>query len=474
LFIQVTGRIVEYRRGRYYEIKHRVNSRVINVAIDKLIEKCSSTLEKIQSNGGKIIELEKSEPSSELEIKNKESNLGVNIPSEFKKILMDSKQLYFRWSLPDEAILPQEFREIFSGEIGWSIDWLEYWGVDSTEDYAINLKGKLTFFQVGNGDYLAFDLSMNNDRNPPVVYWDHETDNVIPIAPSYMEYLIKMTELSCIGAEIWQYESFISPQGIETKSDKAERWKKWFQSFQSLRFEEASQSLESLFQYILYHGEVKAREVNALRQFNHLDILEKVQKLLPNCNAKESKALGLIIGEVVKSDAQAWVRTLWLEPSSLDPADRSYLTARCLPFEEGYQLVIEYLEGISESKVNPFEALKHLSVFQSNRVINWLEKNGRLPATNGWAELFAFSSPTWEDINKWSKMETRHQLTLIHALEEMIRDRTKAYDLIQLKIYGVPSREKLLDLLRKINESETLNTKKTIILKIIDNVEKII
>ncbi|MCY9660080.1 SMI1/KNR4 family protein [Paenibacillus chondroitinus] len=443
------------------------------MVVDRLIEKWSSILEKIKNNGGKIIELTKSKPASDLEIKDKESTLGINIPSEFKKVLLEnSKQLYLRWSFPEEAILPQEFREIFSGEIGWSLDGLEYWGEDSTEDYAINLKGKLTFFQVRNGDYLALDLS--NDSNPPIVYWDHETDNVIPIAASFMEYLNKMTELSCIGAEIWQYEDFLGHHGIETKSEKAERWKKWFHTFQSLRFEDASQSLESLFQYILYHGEVKAREANALRQFNHSEILENVLKRLPNYHAKESKVLCLIIGEVVKNNAEAWVREQWVESSYLDPADRSYLTARCLPFEEGYQLVIEYLEGISETVVNPYDALKHLSVFQSNRVITWLEKNGRLPATNGWSELFAFSSPTWEDINKWSEMETRHQLTLIHALDEMIRERKKPYDLMQLKVYGVPSREKFIDFLMRIHDSETLNNKKSIIKNIIDNVEKII
>lgn len=443
------------------------------MSIGSLTEQWFSILDIIKSNGGNIIGLTIGHPATIKEISAIEDKLGVNLPNEFKKLLIEfSTHLYFRWSLPDEAILPHEFREIFSGELGWNLEWLEYWSEDSREDYAVNLKGKLTFFQVGNGDYLALDLS--KDIEHPVVYWDHETDNITPIAASFMEYLIKMTDLSCIGTEIWQYESFLGSNGIETNSDKAERWKTWFRSFQSLRFEDARQSLESLFQYILYHGVVKAREVSALQQFNHREILTNVLKRLPYCDAKESKALCLIIGEVIRSDAEVWVRGLWSDLGTLDPTDRSYLTARCLPLDEGYQLVMDYLERSSETMVHPYEALKHLSVFQSNRVISWLEKNSRLPATNGWAELFAFSSPTWEDINNWSGMETRHRLTIIHALEEMIHERKKPHDTKQLKVYRVPSREKFLDFLWRLHNSETLNTKKSIIKKIIDNVDKII
>ena len=441
--------------------------------ICELTEQWISILEDIKMTDGQIIELTADDPSTIQEILSVEEKLGIQLPNDFKKVLMEwSKHLYFRWSLSDEVVLPHEFREIFSGELGWNLEWLQYWGEESEEEeYASSLVGKLTFFPVGNGDYLALDL--RHDGEPPVVYWDHETDEVTLLAASFSEYLSKMTELGCIGAEMWQYECFLGSGGIESNSDAAQRWKAWFQSFLSLRFEDAKESLDSLFQYILYHGEVNSREVSALQSFQHDEILAYVWKRLPTSSREESKALCLIVGEVVGKDAAAWVRELWVEPGTINPVDRSYLTARCLPIDEAYQLIVNYVEESKATEIKGYEALRHLSALESNRVITWLEENCRLPATDGWAALFAISKPSWDDLNHWAELETRHRLTIIHALEEMIREHNTDSS-TQLKVYGVPSKDEMLDFLGRLHDSEILNTKKAIIRKIVDQVEKIL
>lgn len=441
--------------------------------IRDLIEQWTSILERIKITDGEIIELTADEPSTIQEILSVEEKLRIQLPHDFKKVLMEwSKHLYFRWMLSDEVILPHEFREIFSGELGWNLEWLQYWREEYAEEgYASSLAGKLTFFPVGNGDYLALDLQY--DGEPPVVYWDHETDEITLLASSFSEYLSKMTELGCIGAEMWQYECFLGSGGIETNSDAAQRWKAWFQSFLNLRFEDAKESLDSLFQYILYHGEVNRREVSALQSFQHDEILHHVWKRLPNSSREESKVLCLIVGEVVGKDAAARVRELWVEPGTINPVDRSYLTARCLPIDEAYQLIVNYVEESKVKEIDGYEALRHLSALESNHVITWLENNCRLPATDGWAALFAISKPSWDDLKHWAELETRHRLTIIHALEEMIREQN-ACNSSQLKVYGVPSKKEMLEFLGRLHDSEILNTKKAIIRKVVDQVDKIL
>lgn len=441
--------------------------------IENLIDKWKSIIEKIKQNGGSVHELTMEPPATMQEVNDKETALGIRLPSEFQEVLnRHAKGLYFRWSLPDEAILPSEFREIFAGELGWHTDWLEFWNErDSEDNTCLGLKNKLTFFQVGNGDYIAFDMS--TDEEPPVVYWDHETDEVHPIAASFKKYLSKMTELYCIGAEIWQYEAFLGPKGVDTDSDLAERWKHWFDGFQSLRFEEAERYIDTLLPYIKYYGIVKEREVKALQNHDVNKVFHTVLKQLPIVDPKERSALCLVIGEYIRSGAEEWVRGLWVDRAGdVKAEERSYLTARCLPLEEGLGLVMKFL-GSSSEPVDPIDALRHLSVFQSNRVIAWLEEYGRLPATNGWAQLYAFSSPKWEDVIRWSKLETRHRLTLIHALEELIRDHKKPYEYRPLKIDGVPSKDDLIKFLEQLHDEEMLNTKKAIIKKVMESVDKI-
>ena len=53
------------------------------------------------------------------------------------------------------------------------------------------------FAEVGNGDYICFDYSVSgfDDKNPPVVYFDHEQpngENISDIAINFEEFLNKL------------------------------------------------------------------------------------------------------------------------------------------------------------------------------------------------------------------------------------------------------------------------------------------
>lgn len=198
------------------------------------INNWNETFHQIEKIKGDIESFVVEKSATEEEIKLIEQQLGYPLPISFKEVLMKfSKQVELRWSFPDELSIPAEFNDIFAGELCWNLDSIEDLTevADSLKDvgdnYGENLRQKLAFYTVPNGDYLALDLNSNNE-DAAVVYWDHEEDSVTYVADNFIEFIEKFTDLHLIGAEIWQWETFIDSKGINTDSEIAQKWKKLF------------------------------------------------------------------------------------------------------------------------------------------------------------------------------------------------------------------------------------------------------
>lgn len=198
------------------------------------INNWNETFHQIEKIKGDIESFVVEKSATEEEIKLTEQQLGYPLPISFKEVLVKfSKQVELRWSFPDELSIPAEFDDIFAGELCWNLDSIEDLTefADSLKDvgdnYGENLRQKLAFYNVPNGDYLALDLNSNNE-DAAVVYWDHEEDSVTYVADNFIEFIEKFTDLHLIGAEIWQWETFIDSKGINTDSEIAQKWKKLF------------------------------------------------------------------------------------------------------------------------------------------------------------------------------------------------------------------------------------------------------
>lgn len=198
------------------------------------INNWNETFHQIEKIKGEIESFVVEKSATEEEIKLIEQQLGYPLPISFREVLVKfSKQVELRWSFPDELSIPAEFDAIFAGELCWNLDSIE----DLTEvadnlkdvedNYGENLRQKLAFYTVPNGDYLALDLNSNKE-DASVVYWDHEEDSVTYVADNFIEFIEKFTDLHLIGAEIWQWETFIDSKGINTDSEIAQKWKKLF------------------------------------------------------------------------------------------------------------------------------------------------------------------------------------------------------------------------------------------------------
>ncbi|MGK8608828.1 SMI1/KNR4 family protein [Bacillus thuringiensis] len=172
------------------------------------INNWNETFHQIEKIKGDIESFVVEKSATEEEIKLTEQQLGYPLPISFKEVLVKfSKQVELRWSFPDELSIPAEFDDIFAGELCWNLDSIEDLAevADSLKDvgdnYGENLRQKLAFYTVPNGDYLALDLNSNNE-DAAVVYWDHEEDSVTYVADNFIEFIEKFTDLHLIGAEI--------------------------------------------------------------------------------------------------------------------------------------------------------------------------------------------------------------------------------------------------------------------------------
>ena len=201
-------------------------------------------LEKIEDLGGEVEPLTIEKPATEDEIKAVEAKLGYTLPPHFREVLLENTaHLEFGWDIDDiideeDISLPDKLAEIFRGKLLFGLDLLldyeedrQDWEGDaypnSDKEYDRVWHNKMSFFQVGNGDYIAIELEPENYGK--VVYLSHDgsENHGLYIADNFKEFLMNYAAVGCTGGEDWQWEPFYSKgKGIDPSSKNAKTWYK--------------------------------------------------------------------------------------------------------------------------------------------------------------------------------------------------------------------------------------------------------
>ena len=201
-------------------------------------------LEKIEDLGGETDPLTIEKPATEDEIKAVEAKLGYTLPPHFREVLLENTaHLEFGWDIDDiideeDISLPDKLAEIFRGKLLFGLDLLlDYEGdrqdwegevyPNSDKEYDRVWHNKMSFFQVGNGDYIAIELEPENYGK--VVYLSHDgsENHGLYIADNFKEFLMNYAAVGCTGGDDWQWESFYSKsKGIDPTSKNAKTWYK--------------------------------------------------------------------------------------------------------------------------------------------------------------------------------------------------------------------------------------------------------
>ncbi|WP_349408779.1 SMI1/KNR4 family protein [Pseudalkalibacillus sp. SCS-8] len=443
----------------------------------ELLAKWEHILHRVENNNGTVHPIELGKRATNQEIKKKENEVGYDLPPSYKHVLQNvGKSLSFYYSFSEDTMIPSEFRDIFSGEINWNIDYLQGLDeladdlMDGDEDYGKTLRGKLEFAHSANGDIYAFDMLVDGQEKP-VIYWDHEEDEVTYIADSFIDYLWRITELGCVGSEIWQLEYFLNDAGLETTSPAAHRWKSWFRSFTETTIDDVKHDKDLLISYVIYKKKLDDDATYLLQQIDKKELFDVLrQKLNKRKDYNDQKVICEIIGSVLGDYAKNWVESLWKEEQNIiDSSLRSYLTAMCMSEARGLSLVFNYLYDISNNQINGFEALNHLGSFHSRDVLSWMEIHVNFPVTESWDELFVRSEFTWSDIKKWSKLEEKHEVTLIHALEKYVYGKRFNHEPFH-SIPDLPTQSEFIELLVELRDKQVLKKRISPLENVIQNI----
>lgn len=208
---------------------------------DVLMDRVKTIRLTIEKSGGKVTEFIHSPPATIDQISQIEKLLEHKLPISFKNVLLEfSSKFSFKWFFDEDLELPNEFREIFSGRIHWDLDalihlkedvegWVDSVFPDIENEYDLVWHNKLAFCDVGNGDYLAFDLNHSDDS--PIIYLSHDDGegHGYTMANNFTELLESWSRIAFVGEEDWQWllfteslESRLVPDG-----EAAERFRAW-------------------------------------------------------------------------------------------------------------------------------------------------------------------------------------------------------------------------------------------------------
>jgi len=201
-------------------------------------------LEKIEDLGGEVEPLTIEKPTTEEEIKAVEEQLGYTLPPHFREVLLENTaHLEFWWDIDDiideeDISLPDKLAEIFRGKLLFGLDLLLDYEEDrqdwegevypnSDKEYDRVWHNKMSFFRVGNGDYITIELEPENYGK--VVYLSHDgsENHGLYIADNFKEFLMNYAAVGCTGGEDWQWEPFYTKgKGIDPTSKNAKTWYK--------------------------------------------------------------------------------------------------------------------------------------------------------------------------------------------------------------------------------------------------------
>jgi SMI1 / KNR4 family (SUKH-1) len=178
-------------------------------------------------------------PADPRQVAELESAVGTRLPGTFRDVLLKvSSCIEFRWFAGDRKFAPP-FRQNFSGDLHWSFDltarieterksWCSDVFSNPKDPYNAVWHNKLAFYQVGNGDLIAFDLA--EDTYGQVVYLSHDDGegHGHVLARDFRDLLARWLPLGCTGGEDWQWLPFTAGpgSGLQPYAEHAMTWRR--------------------------------------------------------------------------------------------------------------------------------------------------------------------------------------------------------------------------------------------------------
>ena len=205
----------------------------------QLVDQLQVTASTLAGRGFDVRDVVVDEPASLGEVEAVEAAIGFALPAAYRDALLNiSRHVEFRWFAPGEMGFGDPFRENFSGDLHWSLDltaqlindansWVDEVFPNADDPYDAVWHNKAAFYDVGNGDYLAFDLS--EAQYGSIVYLSHDDGegHGHVLAADFADLLGRWVPLACTGGEDWQWLPFTAERTtmIEPHGPLADGWR---------------------------------------------------------------------------------------------------------------------------------------------------------------------------------------------------------------------------------------------------------
>jgi len=178
-------------------------------------------------------------PADPCQVAELERAVGTRLPDSFRDVLLTmSAHVEFRWFAGDRKFAPP-FHQNFSGDLHWSVDltaqidtkrksWCSAVFSNTEDAYDAVWHNKLAFYEIGNGDLIAFDLA--DDKYGQVVYLSHDDGegHGYVLAQDLRDLLARWLPLGSTGGEDWQWLPFTAGpnSGLEPYAEPAMAWRR--------------------------------------------------------------------------------------------------------------------------------------------------------------------------------------------------------------------------------------------------------
>ncbi|MGV6934880.1 SMI1/KNR4 family protein [Paenibacillus sp. CMM36] len=424
----------------------------MTVHFERTLEKLGQIADRLRQGGMSDVVYQWSKGISTSELTELEERLQMPLPASLSELIKRCGSLHLLWCLPQHCIVADEpacsyessngleqepnILDDIAGEFGWNHEYIGYftsYGEDT--DSAADEQRYLILNYNGAGDPILLDMA-TSATEPAVFCYDHELDQFTLLAenlPAYIE-----TMLTLHGLWLWDWSNVSDEHGIQLNSPPLQLWQRWLDMFCTMKLEDA-QSLETLIHYTTMHGVDHPAVLQAFQAYDPKDIFLAWEQHWQNIQHSQVpfSTWAVWIGETAGGGAADWVRSLW-EPETAQvwtslaqnnplhakgtfASTRAYLSARCLPEQEGLVCVCNHLlqHSVADGKLEGYTANGQLQHFHSPQVINWIRDKVNHPV-DGWAVLFAYSCPTAEQVIEWLSSSELHQKIATEGLDIMI------------------------------------------------------
>ncbi|NLD50003.1 MAG: hypothetical protein GX660_22905 [Clostridiaceae bacterium] len=167
-------------------------------------------------------------------------------------------------------------------------------------------------------------------------------------------------------------------------------------------------------------------------------------------------------------DAEDWIRERISEFSNESYFAFFHAVAKCLKFDEAFNVTIAYLENLELREIAERSSI--LSWFTSSKTLNFIEKHATTPVQDFWGRIACVSEFTWEKVTQWLQIGRPLSLISLDALHSITRYDTLLLQELRPVLLNAPDHLTIINKLREYKKSDPVPRVERIVDSIIINV----